>query len=121
MPRGDKDAMKQFKLFLPSPDEQIEIVEFLRCIDQKIELNQRMNETLEGMARSIFKSWFVDFVYRLCQSRRPPPNRNGQIHRHVLSDTFNDEGIPEGVGRKTFRATLQIYLMVMLLKVMIIK
>jgi len=33
----------------------------LEALDDKIELNRRMNETLEAMARALFKSWFVDF------------------------------------------------------------
>ena len=33
----------------------------LGALDDKIELNRRMNETLEGIARALFKSWFVDF------------------------------------------------------------
>ena len=100
MPRGDKDAMKQFKLFLPSPDEQIEIVESLRCIDQKIELNQRMNETLEGMARSIFKSWFVDFDPVHAKAEGRPPTGMDKSTATLFPDTFNDEGIPEGWEEK---------------------
>ncbi|MEO3430713.1 restriction endonuclease subunit S [Pelagibius sp. CAU 1746] len=48
---------------LPFPDrrEQDLIVELLGSLDDKIELNRRMNETLEAMARAIFKDWFVDF------------------------------------------------------------
>ena len=37
------------------------IVEILEALDEKIELNRRMNETLEGTAQALFKSWFVDF------------------------------------------------------------
>ncbi len=42
-------------------DEVLRLVEALEALDKKIELNRRMNETLEAMARSLFKSWFVDF------------------------------------------------------------
>ena len=42
-------------------DEQRAIAHVLCTLDDKIELNRRMNETLEGMARALFKSWFVDF------------------------------------------------------------
>ena len=41
--------------------EQRAIAHILGTLDDKIELNRRMNETLEGMARALFKSWFVDF------------------------------------------------------------
>ncbi len=42
-------------------DEQRAIAHILGTIDDKIELNRRMNETLEAMARALFKSWFIDF------------------------------------------------------------
>ena len=44
-----------------SLDEQRAIAHILGTLDDKIELNRRMNETLEAMARALFKSWFVDF------------------------------------------------------------
>ena len=46
---------------LPPLPEQRAIAHFLGTLDDKIELNRRMNETLEEMARALFKSWFVDF------------------------------------------------------------
>ncbi len=61
MPRGDKTAMMQYKFFLPDPEKQLQYASALKSLDDKIENNRRMNETLEGMAQAIFKSWFVDF------------------------------------------------------------
>jgi type I restriction enzyme, S subunit len=46
---------------VPPISEQRAIAHILGTLDDKIELNRRMNETLEAMARAIFKSWFVDF------------------------------------------------------------
>ena len=46
---------------VPSPTEQREIAHILGTLDDKIELNRRMNETLEAMVRGLFKSWFVNF------------------------------------------------------------
>ncbi|WP_294275324.1 restriction endonuclease subunit S [uncultured Sphingomonas sp.] len=46
---------------LPSPTEQQDIVDVLQPLEDKIELNRRMSETLEGMAQAIFRDWFVDF------------------------------------------------------------
>lgn len=46
---------------LPPLPEQRAIAHILGTLDDKIELNRRMNETLESIARAIFKSWFVDF------------------------------------------------------------
>ena len=50
-----------FRLPIPPLPEQKAIAHILGTLDDKIELNRRMNETLESMARAIFKSWFVDF------------------------------------------------------------
>ena len=49
------------EISLPSLPEQRAIAHVLGTLDDKIELNRRMNETLEEMARALFKSWFVDF------------------------------------------------------------
>jgi len=46
---------------VPPRDEQRAIAHILGTLDDKIELNRRMGETLEAMARALFKSWFVDF------------------------------------------------------------
>lgn len=52
---------RRMRITLPNRDEQRAIAHILGALDDKIELNRRMNETLEAMARAIFKSWFVDF------------------------------------------------------------
>jgi len=49
------------EFLLPPLPEQKAIAHILGTLDDKIELNRRMNETLEEMAKAIFKSWFVDF------------------------------------------------------------
>ena len=51
----------QFPLRIPPLAEQKAIASILGAMDDKIELNRRMNATLEGMARALFQSWFVDF------------------------------------------------------------
>jgi type I restriction enzyme S subunit len=53
------DQMR-FSLTIPSISDQRAIACVLSALDDKIELNQRMNETLEAMAQALFKSWFVD-------------------------------------------------------------
>ena len=52
---------KKLPIMLPPIGEQLEIVRVIKPIDDKIELNRRMNETLEAMAQAIFRDWFVDF------------------------------------------------------------
>ncbi len=51
----------EFELPIPPIPEQRAIAHILGTLDDKIELNRRMNETLEAMARALYKSWFVDF------------------------------------------------------------
>jgi type I restriction enzyme S subunit len=51
----------KFQLSLPPLAEQKAIAAVLGALDDKIELNRRMNATLEAMARALFQSWFVDF------------------------------------------------------------
>ena len=56
-----KGDIGRVEIPLPPIDEQREIAHILGTLDDKIELNGRMNATLEGMARALFKSWFLDF------------------------------------------------------------
>src|SRR5690606_10515280 len=52
---------KAFHVMMPPLPEQRRIAEILGALDDKIELNRKMNQTLEEMAQAIFKSWFIDF------------------------------------------------------------
>ena len=56
-----KGNIESFEIPLPPIAEQERVADILGTLDDKIALNGRMNETLEGMAQAIFKSWFVDF------------------------------------------------------------
>jgi Restriction endonuclease S subunits len=56
-----KGMIENFLIPKPSIDEQKAIADILWPFNDKIELNERMNRTLEEMASAIFKSWFVDF------------------------------------------------------------
>ena len=74
--------------------EQRAIAHILGTLDDKIELNQRMNETLEEMARALFKSWFVDFdpVRAKMEGRDPglPPD---------VADLFPDQLVESELGK----------------------
>lgn len=59
--RVSSAAIENFPVFLPPVSEQRAIAHILGTLDDKIEHNMRMNQTLEAMARALFKSWFVDF------------------------------------------------------------
>ena len=61
IPSTTRAAVYMLDLDVPPPSEQRAIAHVLGTLDDKIELNRRMSETLEAMARALFKSWFVDF------------------------------------------------------------
>ena len=61
VPHISARQIKEFEFLLPPLPEQRAIAHILGTLDDKVELNQRMNQTLEEMARALFKSWFVDF------------------------------------------------------------
>ena len=61
VPHISARQIKEFEFLLPPLSEQRAIAHILGTVDDKIELNRRMNETLEAMAQALFKSWFVDF------------------------------------------------------------
>ena len=74
--------------------EQRAIAHILGTLDDKIELNRRMNETLEAMARALFKSWFVDF----------DPVRAKMEGRHTglpqdIADLFPDRLVNSEMGK----------------------
>ena len=56
-----KQDLQRIKVRVPPLQEQRAIAHILGTLDDKIELNRRMSETLEAMARALFKAWFVDF------------------------------------------------------------
>lgn len=90
MPRGDKKQMLQYPVNLPPLEEQKRIAEILGSLDDKIELLQKQNKTLEDMAKALFKSWFVDFdVVRAKQKGRPKADIMREYHlTEELYDLF---------------------------------
>ncbi|MBI3919582.1 MAG: restriction endonuclease subunit S [Betaproteobacteria bacterium] len=87
-----------FELCIPSLFEQRAIAHTLGTLDDKIELNRRMNETLEAMARALFKSWFVDFdpVRAKAEGRDPGlPKQIADLFPSRFVDSDLGE-IPEG-------------------------
>jgi len=65
-------------ILLPALPEQRAIAHILGTLDDKIELNRKMNATLEAVARALFKSWFVDFdPVRVNLTPHPSPTRRG--------------------------------------------
>ena len=68
--------LRTIEIPLPPLSEQRAIAHILGTLDDKIELNRRMSETLEAMARALFKAWFVDFEPVRAKAHLPsPPGR----------------------------------------------
>ncbi len=101
LPYLNVSDLQNLDILLPSVREQIACEDLLGSIDDKLELNQRMNETLEAMARALFKSWFVDFdpVHAKAEGRKP--EGMDATTAALFPAAFNDDGLPEGWGLST--------------------
>jgi type I restriction enzyme S subunit len=85
---------------LPPLAGQKAIAHILGTLDDKIELNRRMNETLEAMARALFKSWFVDFGPVRAKAEGRDPGMPKSL-ADLFPDSFGDSElgeIPKGWG-----------------------
>lgn len=111
MPNLNTSILSALPFVLPPSEEQRAIAHVLGTLDDKIELNRRMNESLEAMARTIFKSWFVDFdPVRAKASGEPPESicRRLGLTPNVLAlfpDSFQDSElgeIPKGWAVRSF-------------------
>ncbi|RMD63282.1 restriction endonuclease subunit S [Candidatus Parcubacteria bacterium] len=97
-----RSRLAEFAVPVPeSRAEQRAIARILGALDDKIELNRRMNETLEAMAQALFKSWFVDFdpvVVNAIKAGNPIPEKFAKraAHYHDNPDAL---GLPEHILR----------------------
>lgn len=88
-------AQRSFKLLVPELPRQHAIADIISTLDDKIELNRRMNETLEASARALFRDWFVDFG----PTRAKAEGRRAYLAPDLWSlfpDRVGDDGVPEG-------------------------
>ena len=83
------------QIFLPSSSEQARIAANLGSIDDMIELNRRTNETLEAMARAIFKDWFVDFGPTRVKAEGRAPYLAPEVW-DLFPGAFDEEDKPAG-------------------------
>jgi len=84
-----------FELTIPPLPEQRAIAATLRALDDKIELNRKMNATLEAMARALFRDWFGDFGPTRAKIEGRPPYLSPDLWS-LFPDHLDDEGKPEG-------------------------
>ncbi|MFB3789309.1 MAG: restriction endonuclease subunit S [bacterium] len=94
MPSLNQEIIGRIPIPLPPLPEQRAIAHILGTLDDKIELNRRMNETLEAMARAIFKSWFVDFDPVRAKAEGRDPGLPKPI-ADLFPDAFEDSELGE--------------------------
>ena len=99
-------------LSIPSPDIRIQkaIAHILGTLDDKIELNRKTNETLEAMAKALFKSWFVDFDPVRAKAEGRPTGLPAEIS-DLFPDSFEDSElgeIPSGWETKALGEILDV-------------
>jgi len=88
-------TLDRLHLLVPTISEQHAISAILGSLDDKIDLNRRMNETLEAMARAIFKDWFVDFGPVRAKAEGHPPYLAPDLWA-LFPDSLDDDDKPVG-------------------------
>ena len=89
MPRADWKHLVSTEWDIPNLQTQTAIVEILSSLDDKIELNNKINQELETLAQTLFKQWFIDFEF---------PNENGEPYKSSGGEMVDSElgEIPKG-------------------------
>ena len=89
VPIINKTTFSNFSIIVPTIEEQKAIAHILSTLDDKIEVNNQINKTLENMAQEIFKQWFVDFEF---------PNEDGESYKSSGGEMVESELglIPKG-------------------------
>jgi type I restriction enzyme S subunit len=91
-----KGMIEAFEVMVPKDlSEQCAIAHILGTLDDKIELNRRMNDTLEAIARAIFKSWFVDFAPVRAKAKGRAPVCMDVETAALFPDSFEDSPLGE--------------------------
>ena len=103
-------SLRSIRLTVPPLSEQRAIAHILGTLDDKIELNRRMNETLEAMARALFKSWFVDFDPVRAKAEGRDPGLPKPL-ADLFPDSFEDSElgqIPKGWKVKPLPEVIEV-------------
>lgn len=111
MPRADWKQLEQSEWQLPDLPTQRQIAQILSSLDDKIELNLQMNQTLEAMAQAIFKEWFVDFNFPSSESGftgltdEQDKGKSGKSRNP--ENQGSDNGLPEGWRVESIDANIE--------------
>jgi len=103
MPRANWNQIKKTSWAIPEISEQQTIASILSSLDDKIELNRKMNKTLEEMGKALFKRWFVDFEF---------PDENSKPYKSAGGEMVESElgMIPRGWEVIKLRNVVQYYI-----------
>ncbi len=93
MPSLNEGIIRRIPILLKPLAEQNAIAAVLGALDDKIELNRRMNATLEAMARALFQSWFVDFDPVRAKLDGRPPAALDPATAALFPDSFQDSAV----------------------------
>jgi type I restriction enzyme S subunit len=94
MPNLNEGIIRSIPILLPSLQEQKAIAHILGTLDDKIELNRKTNETLEAIAKALFKSWFVDFDPIRAKVEGRPTGLPSEIS-DLFPDSFEESELGE--------------------------
>ena len=103
-----KGMIESFDVPPTSIKDQKAIASVLGALDDKIENNRQMNETLEEMARAIFKSWFVDFDPVHAKAAGNAPAHMDADTAALFPSSFGEGGLPVGWTNKTLGDFVEI-------------
>jgi type I restriction enzyme, S subunit len=93
-PLLNQSILGSIEIEIPPIEEQRAIANILGTLDDKIELNRKTNETLEAMAKALFKSWFVDFDPVRAKAEGRPTGLPAEIS-DLFPDSFEDSELGE--------------------------
>lgn len=96
-----------YKFLLPPLNEQRAIASILGALDDKIDLNRRMNATLEAMARAVFKDWFVDFGPTRAKAEGRAPYLAPDLW-DLFPERLDAAGKPEGWETSTIGEEVEV-------------
>ena len=94
VPGVNRNHLHELSASIPPVEEQKAIAHILGTLDGKIELNRKTNETLEAMAKAIFKSWFVDFDPVRAKAEGRPTGLPDEIS-DLFPDSFEESELGE--------------------------
>jgi type I restriction enzyme S subunit len=91
-----REVVESIPISVPNIETQDSIIEILSSLDDKIELNNKINQELENLAQTLFKQWFIDFEF---------PNENGEPYKSSGGEMVDSElgEIPKGWVVKTLK------------------